>query len=211
MNPSYAPRRLLVASVPHIQSFTWSVLEDQTLFAETKSGLGVILGDCHKYLRELFDNVAFEPPEGFRTRSLRLVVNGIKPETPFDRFAVSDDDLSSQSRILSQVGDSIGYRLDVLAGWRTLAFNAAIHFQLGPCVTVATDGSRVVLFSRPRFGCDYTIAHRRNVNGPVTSTPKIIEDWNYFERKSGVTVRRTSTKTEKESRETKLKRLLLND
>lgn len=202
------------ACVPHITCFDWSVLANGELTIETRAGNVTSLGDTSEYLTERYGPVAFEPPLGFRIRELRMEVNGVKPnrETPYDEVTrVSDRDLPTQARILTLVGESIGYRLDVMLGWRMLAFNAAVHFQLGPCLTVATDGTRVVLWSEPRFGCDFTIAHRRNVNGYVTSTPKAIDDWNYAERKPGVTVMRQVTKAKETERQAKINKLIEND
>lgn len=99
---------------------------------------------------------------------------------------VKDDNLRAELRILSLVGHAVRRRLDAQR-WRMLSPNAVLHPFFGPGVTVATDGTQIILFSFARFGTEYTIAARTNVIGPVTSTAVDIRDWDYSGGKSRIT------------------------
>lgn len=97
---------------------------------------------------------------------------------------IRNADESREVRLLSQVAFAVGMRLDA-SKWRMLSPNAVIHFQFGVGVTVATDGTNVILFSEARFGTECAVVHRSNVVGPVTATPVRTEDYNYVANKAG--------------------------
>lgn len=100
-----------------------------------------------------------------------------------------------EESFLARLGHSIGRPLTanakassnpdapVGARWRATHPNACLHFELGPCVPAATDGSRVVLFSLPFFGADWLMAHRSNLIGPCTSSRVPLGRWNYITNK----------------------------
>lgn len=79
---------------------------------------------------------------------------------------------------IGQTSEAVGMRLDPMR-WRALAPNAIIHFQFGPGVTVATDGTQVIVFSFAKWGTDCAVVHRNNIRGPVTSTPIRTNEWDY--------------------------------
>lgn len=122
---------------------------------------------------------------------------------------VKDDNLRAELRLLSLVGAAIGCRLDAQR-WRMLSPNAVLHPMFGPAVTVATDGSRVVLFAFPRFGTDYIMAHRTNIIGPVTSSAVHIADWDYSRNATAIAVGRAKAKTDKITNQKSLALELLN-
>lgn len=101
---------------------------------------------------------------------------------------IRNADESREVRLLSQVAFAVGMRLDA-SKWRMLSPNAVIHFQFGVGVTVATDGTNVILFSEARFGTDCAVVHRSNVVGPVTATPVRTEDYNYVANKTSTAKR----------------------
>lgn len=98
-------------------------------------------------------------------------------EITHDRAAGVATSLAEGTRI-GQTSEAVGMRLDPMR-WRALAPNAVLHFQFGPGVTVATDGTQVIVFSFARWGTDCAVVHRNNVRGPVTSTPIRTAEWDY--------------------------------
>lgn len=128
----------------------------------------------------------------------RDVVRNIGHDSDAKRQRIAEDDLKRELRLLALVGEAVGMRLDAQR-WRMLSPNAVLHPFFGPGVTVATDGVRVILFGFPRFGSDYTVAHRTNIIGPVTSTAVAVEDWDYANNSTTVAAKRTKKKVERAS------------
>lgn len=89
---------------------------------------------------------------------------------------------AKELRLLSLVAEATNMKL-CAEGWRMLSPNGVLHFQFGPGVTVCTDGPRVILFSRPRWGTEWMIVARQNIVGPVTSSPIHTADWDYVNNK----------------------------
>lgn len=137
--------------------------------------------------------------EWFRNKQKHAWVEGTI-HTPLDsdsfilRLRMRDEDRSL--RLLSLVGHSIGFKLDAQS-WRMLSPNAVLHPHFGPAVTVATDGQRVVLFSFPRFGSEYTITHREAIMGPISTTPVPTAAWDYYRNSSSATQANAVSKSEK--------------
>lgn len=102
-------------------------------------------------------------------------------ELTHDRVAGVAVSFAEGTRI-GQTSEAVGMRLDPMR-WRALAPNAVIHFQFGPGITVATDGTQVLVFSFARWGTDCAVVHRNNIRGPVTSTPIRTNEWDYVTNK----------------------------
>lgn len=94
------------------------------------------------------------------------------------------DDVRREIALLGRLSVATGMRLDPTR-WRMCSPNACIHFQFGPGVTVATDGTQVILFSFPEIPSDCAVVHRSNVIGPVTATPVRTSEWDYVANKAG--------------------------
>lgn len=100
----------------------------------------------------------------------------------------------SEGTRLGQAGEAAGLRLDAVR-WRALAPNAVMHFQFGPGVTVATDGTHVLVFSFAKWGTDCAVVHRNNIVGPITSTPVRTAEWDYVNNRAK-SARKTAVKDE---------------
>lgn len=87
-------------------------------------------------------------------------------------------DRAHEETLLSRLAGRYTRRIDPQRGWRMLALNPVLHFQFGPALCVATNGVDVLLWA-DRSGDDWTLAHRANVVGPLTSRPVAASEWDY--------------------------------
>lgn len=78
---------------------------------------------------------------------------------------------------LGIVAQACGLRRLTDTTWHMCAPNAVLHPQMGPCVTMCTDGVHVVLWDKPWPGSVWHMAHVSNITGPVTSTPTATWEW----------------------------------
>lgn len=173
------PRPPASNTLAFISGFNYRVEEHSTA-----SGPKAVIG-----FDSLYDEGPFHPlgtPEDI----LPDYHDDLTPLTWRSRAAEHDSDtrkslLKSHSEsqslhVLSRVAAYTGMRLDPTKGWRMLELNAVVHFQFGMGITVATDGSRVLLFKKATIPTIFFVVHRNNVIGPVTSTPVRPSEWNYL-------------------------------
>lgn len=121
----------------------------------------------------------FRPIRGTRTEYTPLTwdIRSRKPavyvEGDTKPYVASGRDTNA----LGIIADCCGLRRLDPSIWRVLAPNAVLHPQMGPCVTMATDGVHVIVWAAPWPGQEWLMAHRTNLLGPVTSTPTAVWEW----------------------------------
>lgn len=167
---------------PHSSPFTWT----------TASGHVRMEWSCGRHLRSisagplaevLQDHASFCDVIPSTHFSLQWAVVGHKKkqvkvfDPPF-RNILAPAGWTASKASLGVVAQSCGLRrLSETSGWRMCAPNAVLHPQMGPCVTMCTDGVHVVLWDKPWPGTSWLMAHVTNITGPVTSTPTALWEW----------------------------------
>lgn len=96
---------------------------------------------------------------------------------PAGRYVLPVAAWTQQNTALGLVAEVCGLRKLHSPPWTMLAPNAVLHPQFGPMVTMCTDGTHVVLWTRPWAGTEWVMAHTGNILGPVTSTPTAVWEW----------------------------------
>lgn len=184
---------MIPKATPHVTCFRWAVDQNENLWLNPKpeyAGLGLDCGPISSVLSDLIQfpsDLAWHKPKGVQPPVVPTGEVDKKNGEVHVRLQTDEEQRRHLERLeedfLSTLSECIGRTISA-PNWRAVFPNPCVHFQLGPCVPAATDGARVVLFSRPFWDSDWLMGHRHNVLGPLSSSVVPIESWNYFLNKS---------------------------